>query len=203
MDKRIVYTRVSDGGVSICCPTDWAISVMGCGGLWDHLPPGVMDRQIASMVKRGVNEDAAHRYAKAVMFGGCTTAEALEIIRDRDCAHLGTAIELWDVDDVPTDWWFRDAWRRSHNGGPISVNLKLAKTVQMRHVGDAVIEENKRRERELLAPFEYDRDRLRTSIMSARDENELRVIWPSGICAVRASTRPAARTISRRVATPQ
>lgn len=177
MHKRIVYTR-HDGGVSICCPSDWIISVMSCGGLWDHLPPGVMDRQIASMVNRGVNEDAAHRYAKSVMFGGCTTAEALEIIRDRDCAHLGTAIELWDADDVPTDRWFRDAWSRSHNGGPISVSLKKARPIQMRHIGDAVFEENMRRQRELIAPFEYDRDLLRGKIMKARDETELRQIWP-------------------------
>ena len=175
--KRIVYTR-HDGGVSICVPNDWVLSVMSCGGLWNDKPRGYMDIQIERQIARGVNEDAAHRYAMAVMLGGCTTAEALEIIRDRDCAHLGTAIELWDRGDVPTDRWFRDAWRRSHNGGPISVNLKLAKPIQMRRIGDAVIEENRRRERELIAPFEYDRDRLRSKIMSARDENELRRIWP-------------------------
>jgi hypothetical protein len=174
--KRIVYTR-HDGGVSICYPTDWIISVMGCGGLWDHLPPGVMDRQIASMVDRGVNEDAAHRYARAVMFGGCTTAEALEIIRDRDCGHLGTAHELWDMEDVPRDRWFRDAWYRSHNGGPISVSLKLAKPIQIRKISFAIKEENERRQAELLAPIEIDTDKLRHRVMSARDEQELRSIW--------------------------
>lgn len=158
---------------------DWAISAMSCGGFWDSLPPGVMDRQIASMVRRGVNEDAAYRHAKAMMFGGCTTAEALEIIRDRDCAHLGTAIELWDVSEVPTDRWFRDAWSRSPNGGPISISLVKAKPIQMQRIGDFVIEENKRRERELLAPFDYDRDLLRDKIVRARDEIELRRIWPT------------------------
>lgn len=181
MRHRIVYTR-HDGGVSVCCPTKWIMSVLcNGGGIWDHLPPGVMDRQIASMVRRGVREDAAYRYAKAAMFGGCTTAGALEIIRDRDCAHLGTEIELWDASDVPTDRWFRDAWSRSHNGGPISINLKKAKSVQMQRIGSAVIEENKRRERELLAPFEYDRSLYRNKIMQARDEIELRSIWPLGM----------------------
>ena len=178
MDKRIVYTR-HDGGVSICTPTDWIVSALcNGGGIWDHLPPGVMDRQIASMVKRGVRADAAHRYAKAAMFGGCTTAEALEIIRDRDCAHLGTAIELWDASEVPTDRWFRDAWRRSHNGGPISVSLDLAKPIQIQRIGEAVIVENRKRERELMVPLDYDRDLLRGKVMSARDEIELRQIWP-------------------------
>lgn len=179
MRQRIVYTR-HDGAVIVVEPKDWAISAMSCGGVWDHLPRGVMDRQIASMVRRGVNEDAAYRHAKAMMFGGCTTAEALEIIRDRDCAPHGTAIELWDADEVPTDRWFRDAWKRSHNGGPISINLKLAKPIQMRRIGDAIFEENMKRQRELLAPFEYDRDLLRGKIMSARDEIELRSIWPLG-----------------------
>jgi hypothetical protein len=178
MDKRIVYTRL-DGGVSVCCPTDWIISVMcNGGGIWDHLPPGVMDRQIASMVGRGVNEDAAHRYAKAAMWGGCTTAEALEIIRDRDCAHLGTAIELWDKDDVPTDRWFRDAWRRSHNGGPISIDLAMARPIQWRHIRAKLIKENKNRDGDMLNPIEIDADLVKTKIRQARDEMELRQVWP-------------------------
>ena len=37
----------------------------------------------------------------AMQFGGCTDAEAYELMRDRFCAHLGSGIELWDVDDVP------------------------------------------------------------------------------------------------------
>lgn len=175
MDRRIVYTR-HDGGVSVCCPSDWAISVMGCGGLWDHLPHGVMDRQIASMVNRGVSEDVAYRYAKAVMLGGCTTAEALEIIRDRDCFN-GIAHEVWDRSDVPKDRWFRNAWRRSHNGGPISVNLELAKPLQLRHIAGAVFEKNRKRRSELLPDIEIDRDRIRNSVMRARDEQELRSIW--------------------------
>lgn len=177
MDKRIVYTR-HDGGVSICTPTDWIISVMSCGGLWNDRPRGFADRQIASMVKRGVDEDTAHRYVRAVQFGGCTTAEALEIIRDRDCAPHGTAIELWDASEVPTDRWFRDAWRRSHNGGPISVNLKLAKAIQMNHIGDAIFDENMKRQKRAMGPLEWDRDWLRRKIMQVRDEIELRSVWP-------------------------
>jgi hypothetical protein len=176
----IVYTR-HDGGVSICYPSETIISVMGCGGFWDHLPVGVMDRQIASMVNRGISERAAHRYAKAVMFGGCTTAEALEIIRDRDCGHLGTAHELWDMADIPKDRWFRNAWIRSHNGGPISIDLKKAKPIQFNYIRGAIKAENKRRESNLdllLSPIEFDSKAVRQKILSARDENELRAIWP-------------------------
>jgi hypothetical protein len=180
MRKHIVYTRHDDGGVSICCPSDWIISVMSCGGLWDEHPPGFADVQIARMVADGIREDAAARYARAVQRGGCTTAEALGIIRDRDCAHLGTAIELWDIEHVPTDRWFRNAWRRSHNGGPISVDLKLARPIQLAHVRHAIAAENARREADFdMPPFiEVDLRAIRQHILEARDEQELRHVWP-------------------------
>lgn len=179
MNKRIVYTRF-DGGVSVCCPADECIAWMtGGGGIWDHQPRGYLDTQIDRMIEAGHRADAARRFAHAVQFGGCTTAEALEAIRDRDCAHLGTAIELWDADDVPLDRWFRDAWRRSANGGPISIDLKLAKPIHFRNIKTMVERENKRRDLDLfdsvVAP---DWPALRERIKSAREEAELRMIWP-------------------------
>ena len=54
MEKRIVYTRLSDGGVSICCPASEAIAWMGCGGFWDHHPRGFMDVQIERQIARGI-----------------------------------------------------------------------------------------------------------------------------------------------------
>ena len=66
-------------------------------------------------------------FVMAMQFGGCTDAEAYEIMRDRFCAHLGSGIELWDTTDVPKDRWFREAWVRSHNGGPIDISLTKAR----------------------------------------------------------------------------
>ena len=175
--KRIVFNR-HDGGVSICAPTDWAISMMGCGGLWDEFPRGYMEVQIERQIARGVPKDVARRYALAMQFGGCTTAESLEIIRDRDCAPHGTAMELWDYDDVPTDRWFRDAWCRSHNGGPISISMKLARPIQLKHIGNALKLKNDKRQSELLAPIECDIETIRQNVLMARDEVELRLIWP-------------------------
>ena len=179
MRKRIVFTRF-EGGVSICCPAKEAIAWMGCGGFWNDQPRGFMDAQIERQIARGVAPDVASRYAHAMQFGGCTTAEALEIIRDRDCAPRGTAIELWDVSEVPTDRWFRDAWRRSHNGGPISVDLKLARPIQWKKAKSAIASENKRRadEFERTPLIEVDWDRIRERIRSAMDEHDLREIWP-------------------------
>lgn len=175
MHKRIVFNR-HDGGVSICCPTDWAISMMGCGGLWDRRPRGYMDIQVERQIARGVKPDVARRYARAMQFGGCTTAEALEIIRDRDCD--GTAIELWDVAEVPTDRWFRDAWYRSHNGGPISINVEKARPIQWRHIKDTY----KKRMSDLLFE-EFDLEPYKHKIIAARDDGELRRIWPKELRA--------------------
>lgn len=184
MDKRIVYTRKSDGGVSICCPAEWTVHAMCHGGAWREMPwfyPGFDEVQIERQIAAGISPAVARRYAAAMMIGGCTTAEALEIIRDRDCTPHGTAIELWDVSDVPNDRWFRDAWRRSHNGGPISVDLKLAKPIQWQRARAFVETENKRRADELDCPglIEVNWDKLRARIRSARCEVELKSIWPA------------------------
>ena len=127
--KRIVYTR-TDGGVSICAPSLTALAYMtGGGGRWDGFPRGFLDRQIAEQAKHGVGEWAAARFVRAMQFGGLSTPEAYGIMRDRFCAHLGTGCELWDVEDVPTDRTYRDAWRRSHNGGPIVIDAHKAMAI--------------------------------------------------------------------------
>jgi hypothetical protein len=183
MMRRIVYTA-HDGGVSICTPTDWIMAVLCCGGLWKDRPRGFLETQIERQIARGVKPDAARRYANAVQFGGCTTAEAFEIIRDRDCGHLGTAHELWEESEIPQDRWFRDAWRRSHNGGPISIDLKKARPIQFTRIKTAVDLENRRRQSELEnfdRLIDVDLAAVRERIVRARDEIELRSVWPHAL----------------------
>lgn len=183
MRKRIVYTR-HDGGVTICCPSANAIAWMANGGRWAHMPHGFAETQIERQIAAGHGADAVRRFVRAMTDGGCTTAEALAIIRDRDCAHLGTAIELWDVDDVPRDRWFRNAWTRSHNGGPISIHLERARLIQWQRARYAVERENKRRadDMELFAePLAVDWQAIKARIMAARDEIDLRRVWPDGL----------------------
>lgn len=177
--KRIVY-NLFDGGVSICCPADETIAWMGCGGFWADRPRGFLETQIERQIAEGVSADVAARYAMAMQFGGCTTAEALEIIRDRDCAPYGTAIELWDVVDVPADRWFRDAWRRSQNGGPISVDLRLAKSIQFTRARGAVASENKLRADRLAwePKIEVDWMAIRRQCVATSSIEELCTIWP-------------------------
>jgi hypothetical protein len=153
----------------------------GGGGRWDGFPRGFLDRQIAKQSEE-YGERNARRFVIAMQFGGCTNAEAYEVMRDRFCAHHGSGIELWDKADVPTDRWFRDAWRRSHNGGPIDVSLSKARSVQFRRIRSAVDVENKRWLDEIDhfdCPIVPDWSAIRDAIRRAADVGDLRRVWPS------------------------
>ena len=120
----------------------------------------------------------------AMQFGGCTDAEAYELMRDRFCAHHGSGIELWDVRDVPQDRWFRDAWVRSHNGGPINVSLAKAKSIQFHRITDAVDQENARRRTDINLfdrSIQPDWSEMREEIRRAVGVAELRHVWPSDL----------------------
>ncbi|ETR76393.1 hypothetical protein X566_00775 [Afipia sp. P52-10] len=180
--KVIVYTRHGDAGVSICTPTPEIIAAMAHGSYFGKRPRGFLDEQVERNIANGIRSDVARRFVHALEFGGCTTAEALEIIRDRDCGPHGTAIELWDAADVPADRWFRNAWRRSANGGPISVDLRKARPIQLAHIKSALAIETKRRDSDddlWSAPLVVDLAPLVEKIKGAQDADALRAIWPS------------------------
>lgn len=119
MRREIIVTTTTDGGVAITHPAAEIIRAMCSGGFWVKPTRGFIETQVESKIAGGMAPDAAMRLCRALAFGGCVDYEALAIIRDADAARFGTAHELWDIDDVPVDRAYRDAWRRSHNGGPI------------------------------------------------------------------------------------
>jgi len=119
-----------------------------------------------------------------MQFGGLSNAEAYAVMRDRFCGHLGTGHELWEVDDLPTDRWFRDAWVRGHNGGPIDISLGKARGVQFHRIFDAVGQENSRRLGDIDhfdRPIQPDWCVIRDAIRRADDVADLRRIWPLGL----------------------
>ncbi len=184
MNCRIVYNR-PDGGVTVRCPAPQIIKWMASGGWFDPSQPRTRTWQgeIEAQIEAGFDPDVTRKFIRALAFGGCTTAEALEIIRDRDVERGSTAIELWDVDELP-DRWFRNAWRRSHNGGPIVIDIEKARPLQAAHIVRAVTKANKR-SHPLLERFRKppqavspDWDRLYLRINKAHDEPSLRAVWP-------------------------
>lgn len=171
---RIIYTR-PDGGVNLCHPSAECMAWMtGGGGYWADFPRGYEDEQVRRKVAEGCCEYAASRFCRAMMRGGCTDAEALEIIRDRDCGHLGSGFELMDAAELP-DHWFRDAWRRSHNGGPISIDMKTAKRIQYQRI------------QKISQKFHLKLPLWRNRVARAQTPDELKAVWPKCSHAVNAN----------------
>lgn len=179
--RAIIYT-CHDGGVSICYPSAEIFKIMQCGGYWDDRPRGYVDEQIRRQIEAGHHPDAARRFAKAVAFGGVTEAEAWGIIRDRDCGHLGTLHELINTSELP-DRWFRNAWVRSSNGGPPSIDLGLAKKIQWQKLNFVVKLENENRSNDLHGKPEikFDKAVIKSRIINSTDDEELRRIWLDGL----------------------
>jgi hypothetical protein len=86
---------------------------------------------------------------------------------------------------VPKDRWFRDAWVRSHNGGPINISLPKARGIQFRRITHAVEQENARRRTDMSLfdrLIQPDLAVLRDAIRRADDVGDLRQVWPSDLC---------------------
>ena len=178
----IVSTR-PDGGVSCTIPSLEIMSWLTSGGSPEGYFCGIdWDAQINDMTSHGIYADVAESYVRGVRCGGFTDAEAYGLIRDRDTKPEWSGKELWDRSEMPVDRWFRDAWRRSHNGGPIYIDLQCAKSVQFSRIRAAIAKEERRRKDNIDlfdVPVECDLRRIRERIRRAREEAALRGIWPS------------------------
>lgn len=145
------------------------------------MPQSLMDEEIARQVQvGGFQEDVAARFVRAMCMGGLVEYEAFQVIRDRDCSD-GVAHDVVHIMDLPSRW-FRSAWRRSHNGGPISIDIREARRVQWRRIMQAIEGENKRRLHDIYAdPIAVDTEPLRTRIMRCEDLDHMAMIWPEGV----------------------
>ena len=182
---RCIVSTMLDGGVALTSPSKEIMDIFTRGGApegyWSRID---WDAQIASMVRRGIHEIVAVKWVQHLRSGGLTDAEAYELIRDKDTLPGWTAGELWDRSEVPADWWFRDAWKRSHNGGPIYVDLNIARCIQFREIQTAVHVENERRKKDFdlwQSQFECDMAAVREMIKRKNDLLELRRVWPEGL----------------------
>lgn len=188
MDRRIVATGF-DGGVRVTDPAKEIHAVMTRGGGWfdrnEMTIQRAMKYEIDKQVNNGRDPRVVKRHIHALAFGGMTDAEFFELIRDRDAAPFGTGCELWHVDELPTDRWFRHAWRRSPNGGPISIDLEKAKLIQIEMIDKRINQMNRREEGALMKFMVPQVKKLRFNLRAmarkigeARDEYEVRSVWP-------------------------
>lgn len=187
---RIVYTHF-DGTVGAIMPAHHAIArLTSGGGFYDpwikQQPRGLLDemvrRKTCADIQKGrpcPTSDAAWRLVNGLQYGGLSTPEAWDAIKDHDAARYGRLFDVQRLDEFPDAWW-RSAWHRSANGGPIVVDLFKARTSQWERARAAVRAENAKRrdsfdgKRRLKINWEA----LRTAMRNARDEHELRKVWP-------------------------
>jgi hypothetical protein len=177
MRRRIVYTR-PNGGVSVYCPAREILRWMGCGGFIAPVR-GTVSHHVDVEIGAGRQPDVARRFIHALAFGGSSTQEALAILRDRDCAPYGTGCELQHLDESPEDRWFREAWRRSPNGGPVYVHLPAARRIQLQRIKKAVAARNTERTAIGRKPIVPLWGEIGNAIRHACDEAELARVWPA------------------------
>lgn len=182
MAQAFLLTRFADSGVTVQYPAPECLRALSSGGYYGRPPRGFIEEQIERQVRDGRIRQHAAAFTNALVYGCGSSKRALEIVRDRDCAHRGFNIELIDTAELP-DRWFRDAWTRSSNGGPVTVNLEHARTIQWAKIKQAVADERLMRQvsfvrRTALRIFW---GTLRSAVDHARDEAELRRVWPEGL----------------------
>lgn len=175
--KAILYTR-HDEGVTVTYPTPEIFDVMSRGGYWSDRPRGFLQRQIEIQIADGIDPDHARRFAHAVQFGGLTTPEIYDVLKDRDCSRHGHSFDLIDpAADLPGRW-FRDAWARGHNSGRVYIDLAKARLIQWERIEAELKNEIARRRAAKRKSPSFDRAGLQRSIRVARDAEELQKVWP-------------------------
>lgn len=189
---KCILSTTEKGGVAITIPTVEIMAFLTAGGM----PTGYLGRTLDAdwEVEKFVRDEKWHpslssvrretlaaQWIEAVMFGGLTDAKAYELIQRKDVDDSWSAHELLDRSEVPQDRWFRNAWVRSRNGGPIDIDLKRARPIQRQRVTTAVAEERARRANDpdlFLMPVECDDVVINRQIVAARSVEELRSVWP-------------------------
>ena len=180
--KGWLYTRHADAGVNVYWPEAEIMAWMGVGGYWDDHPVdvrGFVDKQIEIQVSQmGIAVGHAARYARAVAFGGLSSYEAFEVLRDRDNARHGHSFDAIDHEDLPPRY-FRNAWRRGHNGN-ITLDLAECRRYHAYVIEHCVKKENAERilsqRKKLIRP---NWDDIERKMKRAVDAEDIAKVWPS------------------------
>jgi hypothetical protein len=74
-------------------------------------------------------EALARRWIMALHTGGLQKREAVALILEKDAPPYSVAHDIVHAWELPQDRTYRDAWRRSSNGGPVWVDENAAVTI--------------------------------------------------------------------------
>lgn len=86
---------------------------------------------------RSDREAFAAQWIDALVHGGYSEREAVLLIAEFSMPAFATAVQLVDVNEIPTDRRYRDAWRRSSNGGPIWIDDDRAREIDEARLWEA------------------------------------------------------------------
>lgn len=137
MPRRIVYTR-PDCRVGVLVPApEWLAGVTGVGGLIEREQS--VEQILLHMVPKaegglGLSAAQAIYYVNSCVNGGLAPKDAYALLVMRDVPTDCSGVEIWHTEDVPADRWFRDAWRRAPEGGPIHIDLDAARAIQAKRI---------------------------------------------------------------------
>jgi hypothetical protein len=197
VDYRILFTRPG-GLVTVAGPTLEAYRACTGGGVgrenWHMRTRGWMDAAIHAWTIDGVPETAAARWTRAVAWGGMVDAEFNEtVLATERCTPVKLAPEILRLHEVPSDRWFRDAWRRNERGGPIFIDMATARALQADAMlatldkWNAQAQRDDRRSRLLgrrtngPATIDLDFDRYSLLIDKAATPAALKAVWPEDL----------------------
>lgn len=74
-------------------------------------------------------EAFAAKWIDSLIRGGLAERDAVQLIGEYAAPAHYTSLEIVDRREIPLDFTHRDAWRRSHNGGPIWIDETLAQQI--------------------------------------------------------------------------
>lgn len=78
----------------------------------------------------------ARRWIEALDRGGLSEHEAVSLIVEKDAPNWSLAHEIVHKDAIPKDRRYRNAWRRSANGGPIWIDEAVAQRLEENQMWD-------------------------------------------------------------------
>lgn len=204
---RLIVTTKPDGSVAVTAPTAEIMHILTCGGAPAGYFGRALDRdwEVHKLMAAGCREAVAVRWIDHLIGGGLTDAEAYELVADKDVPSDWTARELVDAATLrhDNDRWFRDAWRRSRNGGPIDVDMPTARRIQAQRIVEAksaaLASLGEQGEISLIADGgdmgelsmierirSLDLVALSRRVRAARHPAELKTVWPQDLPAGRA-----------------
>jgi hypothetical protein len=127
---KVLVRTFSDGSIAIETPNQRVIAELMSGG---KLRPENMEQDVQNQMKGGIPEAAARAWSNALVSGGLTEDEVMELYKNRRPSTENCTCEIIDnlvVEDGAND--FKEA--RELVGGAIKANMTKARAIHLTEI---------------------------------------------------------------------